>query len=200
MKSIILCGVFIFQICACTDVEDGEINGLVLDVTTNLPIEGATVELKEGVGGGGWVTGGGGYSFPIAETRSDKDGNFTFYVSTKSEYTNYYVRAMKDLYSDGGNHEESVAYKGEPDVIFYLQPPGYLKLHIQNIPPLDDYFKIVLNTTEYSGPNVDTTFISSRQGNQDNYIGWSIYGPDTVYTSTYVYCPAFDTTFYEILY
>lgn len=112
----------------------GDIQGKVLNITTDEPIAMATVYLMESHGSSGviWADGGGAsIGLPIAETRSDENGEFSFFLEMDEDIS-YYVSAKKDLYSVGGNYEEEVE---SHTVIFYLQPPGMLNCTSEMLNP-----------------------------------------------------------------
>ncbi len=201
--NIILClSVCFFAAC---NKESGPttVNGTVRDVTTNVGVSNAEVGLFETDGESAFGLGG----VLMEEKYSDASGEFIFNFNAREGYQ-YYVQAIKYQYwNDQSNNIEFVQY-GEDDVIVYLQPEGYLELHIKNEPPSSPYDVISLNTSDpsndgpFSGENIDTTIVLRTYGNASNPIVWGIYFIDSLtYTEELeIYTPAFDTTFFEILY
>jgi len=172
------------------------VSGTVLDKTTNAPVAAAEVALFEKdaeiFGGLGGVM--------IESKFADANGSFHFDFTERNGY-NYYVQAIKTQYWNDQSSNITFVHYGEEDVIVYLQPEGSLEIHFENIIPSlpSDIFGINGYITDILyGESVDTTIIYIVYGNVWNELHWAV-GDDPTQSDT-VYCPAFDTTYHEILY
>ena len=213
MKKIAYYLLILFFIASCrsyqplSDLESGIVNGTVLDKTTNSGIPNATVYLLGNEGGGTWG-GGGTASFLLDQTTSDAAGNFDFSFDYNNDY-GYYCSAVAAQYF---NYNEEIpvgdATFGANNVELELQPISYLELHIKNVNPFNNYDELTLSYTyngsypELIGNEVDTTICCFQLlGNESNRVVWYVEknGEGTSYFE-YVVTPAFDTTYYEILY
>jgi len=181
------------------------VNGTVRDVTTNSGVADAEVGLFETDGESAFGLGG----VLMEEKYSDASGDFAFNFTARQGYQ-YYVQAIKDQYWN--NQTDNITFVdntgGKTDVTVFLQPEGWLELHIKNEPPMSSFdvltMGVILNGDypNLYGADVDTIICCFLvMGNTDNRIVWFVdegYG-DTSYFE-YVYCNPFDTTYYEILY
>ncbi|MEZ5013836.1 MAG: hypothetical protein R2794_06050 [Chitinophagales bacterium] len=187
----------------CTkDEQTTNIYGIVQDHTTDALIPGATVYLFGHEKGGGLF--GGGASFFIDSTYTDTDGTFYFSPEDNDEL-GYSCMAFKDLYiasqeftanSPMGTHNYGVTVK--------MYPIAWLQLHIKSINTYapSDHISIGLLCNGGFYGETDTTVITGVNGNFDITVSWFLYvGGEQVETGAEeVYCPAFDTTYQEILY
>ena len=202
MKKIYLLTIISLLIISC-EKESGptKINGSVKDKTTNAGIENADVGLFESDGESSWGLGG----VLIDEIYSDASGNFTFDFEARKGYS-YYVQAIKDLYWN--NQTDNIAFVdntgGETDVTVFLQPKGFLEIRVHNINEYDVSDYIVVNDlyAAFYGTSVDTTEIVTVIGNENQTITWFISIDGILSNAIHgeIYCPAFDTTYFEILY
>lgn len=172
------------------------VTGTVLDKTTNLPIAEAEVALFEkddeifgGLGG------------EMLESKfADSNGCFHFDFTERSGY-NYYVQAIKAQYWNDQSNNITFVHFGDDAAVVYLQPEASLQIHYQNVSPSSpsDIFGIngYVSDVLYGGL-IDTTIIYIVYGNTSNELHWAV-GYEPTQSDT-IYCPAFDTTYYEIFY
>ncbi len=185
-----------------TILEKGTVYGTVRDKTTNEGIEGATVYLLSHIPSGGF--GGGGGSTQLDFTASNADGSFSFQLDYDSELA-YTCAATHDLYFDYGDEFpvlEEIKVGENVDISIY--PKGWLSLHVKSINIYDEWDYINLSNAYLSmyGGSVDTTIILNINGNYTIPVVWFIYddGLTTGGQTGEIYCPSFDTTYFEILY
>lgn len=187
-----------------SDLQNGIVNGIVIDKTTNAGIPNAVVYLLGNEGGGTWG-GGGTPSFQIDQTVSDANGHFTFHFDYNATL-GYYCSAVVDKYF---NYYDEVSVDlniiGKNNVEVRLQPIGYLQLHVKSINDYEatDHIDIQAgNITPLFGGDIDTTFLLSIPGNGYYHLVWFLYvdGVNEGSESVDIYCPAFDTTEYVLFY
>lgn len=175
------------------------LTGQVIDKTTGEGVEYPYVYL---VGEKGWFDNS---DTLIAQVVGEKNGTFTFSFDWGGYL--YYVKAIKDGYYNDGNNRASVD-KPSQFVQVPLQPEGYIKLRIKNAPPTDQYDQFwISNVFGYSmgpfnGENIDTTVKGRAFGNATRKIYTTIIigRQDTMKKEYSIFCPAHDTTHFEILY
>ncbi|MBK6730354.1 MAG: hypothetical protein IPG60_05055 [Bacteroidetes bacterium] len=186
-----------------SDLQNGIVNGIVSEKTTDAGIPNAIVYLLGNEGGGTWG-GGGSPSFEIDQTVSDANGNFSFLFDYNGNY-GYYCTAIAEKYFNYYNEvpvdEDKV---GVNNVEVKLQPIGYLRLNLKNVIPYNESDKIAINgaiTFSFVGDILDTILIFSVLGNYENFLYWGVTKNLTtiVYGDT-LYCRSFDTTDFEIFY
>ncbi len=163
----------------------------------------ATVFLLGNDGGGTWV-GGGTPSFFIDQTTADANGNFTFQIEYNEEI-GYLCSAVADLYFDYNDEFSVERYSsGVVNVEVKLNPIGYVNLHVKsvNIYESSDNINIQSGSIDPLYGNIDTSFILSVPGNDFYHIVWFHYvdGINNGSESADIYCPSFDTTYFELLY
>ena len=159
--------------------------GAVIDKTTQKSIAGATARLikvnSSFMGGSSLKV--------VSQMTVDATGKYSFTFTPDLDYS-YQVGASANKYftDEGDNH---YIHTGKKNLILIpLQPEAYLKIHVKNASPYDgnDYIHINENGIEtFYGMNVDTSVTLLENGN-------------TVVTKYGIYCPAFDTTLYNINY
>ena len=186
-----------------SDLEKGIITGSAVDYTTNAGVPNATVFLLGNDGGGTWV-GGGTPSFFIDQTTTDENGNFTFQIEYNEEI-GYLCSAVADLYFDYNDEFSVERYSsGVVNVEVKLNPIGYVNLHVKsvNIYESSDNINIQSGSIDPLYGNIDTSFILSVPGNDFYHIVWFHYvdGINNGSESADIYCPSFDTTYFELLY
>jgi len=175
------------------------VSGTVLDKTTNTPVAEAEVALFEKdaeiFGGLGGVM--------LESKFADANGSFHFDFTERNGY-NYYVQAIKSQYWNDQSSNITFVHYGEEDVIVYLQPEGYLKIYINNVNIYEPSDHISVNGTIESGfygNEVDTSVIILTLGSLTHQLSWFIYHDGSIENDVdYIYTPAFDTTYYSILY
>ena len=186
-----------------SDLEKGIITGSAVDYTTNAGVPNATVFLLGNDGGGTWV-GGGTPSFFIDQTTADANGNFAFQVEYNEEI-GYLCSAISDLYFDYNDEFSVDKYSsGVVNVEVKLRPKAWLSLTIKSVNDYESFDYIGINSTPsyiFYG-EVDTSQIISVWGNDLYNLVWFIYedGINNGSESADIYCPSFDTTYFELLY
>lgn len=174
------------------------VDGVVKDATTGETIAGATVYLLENDNSGGIFSPS--ISYIIDSTLSDSKGCFEFKYEDQGGYS-YYVNARKEHYHDNMEQTYINDLGSGVDVEVLIHPEAFLKIHFQNIPPStpSDNFDINGDISDgFNGDATDTSIIYLIYGNTKVELHWALLG-ETVYHDT-IYCPAFDTTFFEVLY
>ena len=144
----------------------------------------------------------------IASTTADADGKFKFDFTAEEGYR-YSITAEALKYFNNfytGGLILDVGKKTHP--LVGLQPEAYLKLYIKNTASFDAADKIGVNGSfewggggPFYGSRVDTFAIGKVYGNRINKIYWGVTKNNIQSSySDSVYCPAFDTTLYNINY
>lgn len=182
-----------------TKLNQGIVDGIVQDATTLEPIPFATVILFHGQSDGSLF--GCCPTSPIAETIADSTGAFHFDFEFEPGYF-YTCNGAANLYYQPTLEADVDYFVLEGDnVQVLLAPMAWLKIHFTNISPASasDNFSINGFTTDgFIGENIDTLVVYSCYGNVFSLLAWALYG-DTASIDS-IYCPSFDTTYYEILY
>ncbi|MFH2142419.1 MAG: hypothetical protein ABIJ97_08365 [Bacteroidota bacterium] len=173
------------------------IHGTVRDITTQNVVPNATIYLYDVEGGFTWSQ-----SF-YDSLICNKSGEF--YYSLNDDIN-------LDILVDHPNYVKSDWFYINEDkyeeIILAIQPIGYISFHCINIDTIlgssitiTPYFDYNPNLSSYNG---DTTIVGPVYGNNLNDFSYIVHGTDTHSgMSQYfinVYCKAFDTTYYEILY
>lgn len=180
--------------------------GTVVDKTTGNPVPEAMVYLRQ-IGRNLSLAGGMGGS-TIASQKADANGKFSFVFDANYKDNIYEVQAVKENYYDDSNNEASVPSSGATDLKVPLQPYAYLKIHVINANPKDQFDYISVNNSfsgggggPFVGKTIDSFAIGNVMGNRINTIVWFVKRNDleTIHKDS-IYCPAFDTTLYEIKY
>lgn len=188
-------------ICSCGKgiFGDARADGIVKDKTTDKTVPNATIYLLENDNSGS-IIGTGSSSIIIDSTLSDSDGEFEFKYDNKNRST-YYVSAKKDGYIFDMYQTPILSLGIGIDVEIYIDPQAYLQIHYKNIPPAspsDDFSVNGYVTDDFYGSDIDTLVVYIVKGNFSSTLYWGLYGSE-VYSEA-IYCPAFDTTIFEILY
>ena len=171
------------------------IYGTVRDATTDFGLGEARVYLYESDNEGGW--GGGSPYYVIDSMIANANGEFAFEFENTQGHS-YSLFATKEQYIVG-NTLTFVQYGNEKDVL--LDPEAFISLHVKNIAPSEPWDQFGVNgpyADSFNGDDVDTTIVFEVAGNRNHVLVWSLNG-ETASTDT-VFCPAFDTTYYELLY
>jgi hypothetical protein len=180
------------------------VSGTVQDKTTFTGVDNANVGLFEyddesAFGLSGTL---------LDEVYSDASGNFTFNFTARKGYS-YYVQAIKEQYwNDQSNNVTFIENTGgETSAVVYLQPEGYLSIHILDLSPILNNYEFrawpFSNFIQLDAGGLDTIISGTIFGNSNFTINWVLEDliSNTVYPdSEIIYCPAFDTTFYELFY
>ena len=192
-------------ISACKKENPTSITGHVLEFDTNKPIEGALIYLYGGDSDGNFSNPGA-YLEKIDSTISDADGSYHFDL-VASPYPILDLIAHKELY-----FSEDVLqgiYRTRANQIdIVLDPHAWLELHIKNDMPVDEGDIISVwgswgggGTFSTSGILVDELISVKLRGNDSPTVHWNVTksGIKTSYDQD-IYCPAHDTTTFEIFY
>lgn len=181
-----------------------DVSGTVYDATTMAVISQAHVYLSKENGNCFSCN-----PAPFKDTYSDANGNFSFHYKADKGYsyslgataTNYFEEPGGSIYVDN--------FKNNKNEKILLKPHAYLKLHIKNTTPFngDDIIDVgnsfvsSVGGGAFYGSQVDTIAIGEVFGNYTNNVIWFVTknGVQTPY-SAMVYCPRFDTAFYNINY
>ena len=201
--------------CKKEKAETISVQGRIFDPNTGSNVEGARVVLS----GSKLETGGiySSYYSEIATAITDAGGNFGFQF-TEDRYAGYRISVSKDLYF--GYTEDVTTSEIKPGIVFSpvynIYPVCYVRLRVRNSLPFDedDHFAYsftagYLNTSggcsntifQGSGMTYSDTIRCSTYGNQIVKLGWHVTknGISLFYEQS-KYCPAFDTTFFNIDY
>ena len=178
------------------------VDGKVQDATTLAGIAGATAYLQK-VNPDCFSCQGS----KIASVTADADGKFQFDFTAEEGYR-YSITAEAPKYFNNfytGGLILDVGKKNHP--LVGLQPEAYLKLHIKNTQPFDENDQVGINgewsgsPEQFYGTSVDTFTFRKVTGNGNISIYWGVIKNSlTTNNSDSVYCPAFDTAFYNINY
>lgn len=184
--------------CGKGIIGDARIDGIVKDATTNEPIAGATVYLLES--DGDFCLFCPIITYIVDSTTTDNEGCFEFKYDDVDGVT-YAVNAVKEQYID--NQEKTFINElgNGIDVEVFIDPEAFLSIHFKNIAPAfpSDNFDINGFVTDgFNGDSIDTIVVYRTYGNILITIYWAMYGESSISSS--LTCPAFDTTYFEILY
>ena len=199
----------VFSMASCEKplIKTGSIIGVVKDATTGEPIANADVFLMQNEIGDGDIWNGGGPSEQIDYTTSDANGNFSFLFDYDKDYR-YLCGAEKSLYFDL-NQEFSVDEdtKNGNNVEVLLNPVAWLNIYLLDAEPYMEEHELRLSPFEslitLNAYSVDTNIIGSVNGNCNRNFIWvleNLSTGDLQSEELNIYCPSFDTTYYEILY
>ena len=175
------------------------VDGIEKDATTDEPIYNATVYLFERENPFEFL----GTPSPeilIVSTTTGAQGRFDFTYDDRHGYA-YSVFPKKYNYIEWANPESILSLGSGTDIEILLHPKAFLNIHFINIEPAlsSDSFGINGSITEtFYGSDIDTILTYSVVGNSYSVIHWVVGYENTI--SDTIYCPAFDTTYYEILY
>ena len=204
-ESTLIIFLFAFLFWQCKkDASTGPINisGQVVDKNLNTPIAVAEVDLIERDGG----MFGGGSSQTLQRLYADSNGRFTFSNITINSAKTYTVLGYKSLYFNDGNNTVDVNTNQPNNIIVAMQPMAWLKLHVKDTAPFDNHDQINFGTPGgiggfYVGMNIDTISLNTENGNTkiDLYY-FTLKNKDTTRFHYQIYCPAFDTTIYQLYY
>ncbi len=211
--SILFFIIIIFITCN-KDEKEIEVKGRVYDPQLVKYLSGATVRISSskivsGVYNSNYQE--------ITSATTDKDGNFSFTIAVE-KVSGYRLNVNKDDYFD-------YTVDIEPEILeendtysdsYNLYPECYINLHVKNVTPFDGNDKIsykftsgTLNCfqccndgiTTGNGKNYEETKICRVHGNQYVGINWIVTkNSNTFSSSDSIYCPAFQTVYYQIHY
>jgi len=184
------------------DYRPNTIFGKVVDKTTGQGLPNARVyfqKAKNVIGNPGWYT--------AATQYSDSSGNFSFTAIPNSD-TVYSIYCTKDLFFDDGNNQTVVPYiKVGFAMQVQLEPMAWLKLHVKNVNPFNDFDEIDFNSPwgggagPFYGKNIDTLLYAQVMGDENVPVTKTIVKNNIqTVTSTRIFCKSFDTTMVNIFY
>lgn len=171
------------------------VSGIVRDKNTSECIANATVYLLESADFPG-----AGYYYKDSLI-TDMYGNFEFEFEKIIGY-GYALLANKEHYIESTGLT-FIQYGEIKDVL--IIPEAFLKVRIHNVNVYDPWDHININGLDFgpfSGNDVDTIVIQKVFGNQINSLYVFLYddGENDGSIAHHIFCPAFDTTYYELLY
>lgn len=211
--AVIMTAVTYFYSCK-KDKNKIEINGRVYDPNSGTYLANATVTISSSRISSGFYNSN--YS-DITSAVTDANGNFTLeFEREKSSGYRFFIR--KDKYFD------VITDVPDADIVpgtiytptFELLPEGFIRLHVKNNQPWNsaDFVAFSYNSGNIScyqccnsvinkgyGMTFDTTTFCKTSGNHNVIINWHYtkMGTDVAFSDT-IFCPQFDTAYYEILY
>ncbi len=179
------------------------VDGVVTDATTGDPIYNATVYLFERENDFEFL------GAPAPEILIDSIttgalGRFEFAYDDRHGYA-YSVFATKYNYIDKANPQSILSLGNGTDIELFLDPEAFLKVRVHNINTYATGDNIDINGLDegpYYGNYVDEIEIKRVSGNNiySLHVFVVIDGIISSSVEHNIYCPAFDTTYYEILY
>lgn len=197
-------------VCSCnkpgnlSDYKNGIIHGRVTDKTNGSPVANALVYLQGYEGGGSILSSG--PTFTVATTNSDADGDFSFDFDYNDE-NGYFCSAIADQYFDYNEEfviNSNITGSGiNTEVTLY--PKAWLNVHVKAINgyQFSDFISIQnVYDDPFYGDSIDEYVDLTVNGNMNYHLVWFIYsgGLNDGSESAEIYCPAFDTSYYELLY
>lgn len=212
---IIICVIIANSNTSCNkDKNLIKISGYVFDPNNNTYVQGANITVSSIKVSSGFYNSN--YT-DISSATTEANGSFSFeFDQEKSAGYRFYI--FKENYFD---HTIDVPDADiQPENIyapaFELYTVSYLKLHVKNSSPYDenDFIAYSYNIDNINcvdcctntvfkgyGTSYDSTYKCKTHGSRNVQINWHVtkWTSDVAYSDT-VFCTAFDTTFYEILY
>ncbi len=197
-------------LCELAD-DEARLQGYALEKGTKKPVEGVRLYLTNCVSSLQFG------SFPsctvIDSTKTDKNGYYSFTYKYKGKYSglSFDLRAnVSDSYYKR-NRFETI---GPTDHLIWdynleLIPKAWVKVHVKNANPFDESDFVWVygawsggsHDDRYYGKNISLNIKKEVTGNDSISISWNTTKNSIDYFKTLeVYCPAHDTTYFEILY
>jgi len=179
-----------------------KVEGIVIDATTGDPIYDAQVYLLEAKLTGE-IFGPPPAWYGIDSIQTGAFGRFEFGYDNREGYT-YSVYAYKYNYFENVAPEQIIEENGHQNLEIEIFPIAYLTMRIHNINDYDEWDYLVVNDLyeSFYGNSIDTSITIDVYGNTSETITWFV-NNDGVFSTAFnyeIYCPPFDTTFFEILY
>ncbi len=178
--------------------------GRVLERGTNKPLAKAKIYLYSARSSGFDPLGGGSGSGSIIDS---------FYTAANGTYSFTYFDNIDDSYSlkgvaDGyylGESEGTLGTREDPRTDILLDPYAWIKFHVKNVNPYDEYDNIAINGDCLGllvGEKLDTTYYCENIGNKSvDFVWWVEKNRMTnKYRDTIPFLKAHDTTYFEIKY
>jgi len=204
--TLVLLSTCLLLLISCKKENPTSITGHVLEFDTNKPIEGALIYLYGGDSDGNFSNPGA-YLEKIDSTISAADGSYHFDLNA-APYPILDLIAHKELYFSE-DVLQGIYRTKDNQIDIVLDPHAWLELHIKNDMPVDQYDNIsVGNTFGYDdidiiyGNSIDTIVVGLVKGNNHDVraIWFVTKGGNTQNYNESIYCPAHDTTTFEIFY
>ncbi len=213
--TLIIAVVFLFTACNKDKKNAIHIEGKIFDPNTQEYVIGANVTIAASKLSSGGIFSSG-YE-DIATTTTDASGVFTFQFQ-ESKVAGYQITIAKNHYFGYSlelNTSDIVAGTTFSPV-YNLYPECFINMHVRNIIPVDSNDHIAYgfttgwvgcyeccnnNTFQGHGKFYADTIICKTYGNQNVTLGYNVTksGSTLLHAVTH-YCPAFDTTTFDILY
>lgn len=179
------------------------ISGQVLEFGSNIPIENATVYVYGGEADGNFSNPGL-FLETIDSAITDINGFYQFSFDSES-YPTLRMDALHQNYFPIAHWTQNIFSTKNNDIDIILDPHAWLELTIKNIAPTDNFDVIYVGNTsgfrninDMYGSDIDTTVIGLVKGNDpDLKVIWFA---NSEGFNEKKYCPALDTTRFEILY
>ena len=178
--------------------------GRVLERGTNKPLSKAKVYLYRKTSSGFDPLGGGsGAGALIDSFYTANDGSFSFTYFSDISYS-YSLKGVADGYYLGES-EGTLGTRKDPRTDILLDPMAWIKFHVKNVNPFDEYDNIGINGDcigALTGDRVDSTYYCNKIGNKDVEILWGVIrnGKQSDFSKIINSLPAHDTTYFEIKY
>jgi len=155
LQQLVLC---LFLISSCKKISNSKIDACIYvkQYKTETPIANAEVQILRGKPGTGYGT-------ELVETvYTNDDGKATYKTKVDKNY-NYYAFSRIDNYYNEGDQVNLERGKRNFETTIYKYANAYVKLHIKNIHPFNQYDLFTVGSFCYSynyqGLNIDTTFL-----------------------------------------
>lgn len=189
-----------------TPVNTAFVEGVVLNLMTNEPIAGATVELWEDDMGGDTRLSA--WDRKLGSTISDSLGRYKipFEGCSNTMKQKGILAAKQNYYRYEDPGLNLINCTGDKLTVYQLIPSTWVRLNIKNIHPLNAQDSIFLSLTGplvLKGTQVDTTLYFEIEGNSSRYFYWEVTrnGQTAARQGGFVFCSTpFDTCNYEIHY
>ena len=175
--------------------------GRVLERGTNKPLSKAKVYLYRKTSSGFDPLGGGsGAGALIDSFYTANDGTFSFTYFSDIAYS-YSLKGVSEGYYLGES-EGTLGTRKDPRTDILLDPMAWIKFHVKNVNPYDEYDLIYVDRYKPLQGKIDTTLFKETRGNVSFDIVWWVEknNIEKKYTDTIPFLKAHDTTYFEINY
>lgn len=216
LKRFIIFFSFLLILTACKKDKQGEfsINGVVIDNSTGKGLSGVEItfwasKIISGVYNSNFEK--------IVSIKTDADGKFSTDIKMEKVsaykiivYKNNYFNYEEDISSDSFVDDGSYIFN------YSISPIGYIKLRAVNNLPYDssDFISYRFSSNYLNcfnccnniankgyGQFFDSTFVCKAEGGSQLIVTWNVIkNNQSSYNNANIYCPAFDTTYFEISY
>ena len=163
-KAFLILFFVITVFAGCKKVKNNEADATIYvkQYKTGTPIANAKILITRGRPGSGIG------SSIVDSLFTDSNGKASYKKTLDEDYM-YYAEAYKENYFDTHNQQVSVSL-GEKDfkTTIYMYAHSYVKLHVKNVSPFNQYDVIVISTHCYNfglqGMAIDTSFLFCDYG------------------------------------